>query len=78
MNGYTKCPEWLKLAYRKAVKFTCEGCNHHEDKLREGAPIGKLIPHRIIRGNKGGTYRPGNVKMLCGKCHKAYHGGEFL
>ena len=67
MEGYKKCPGWLKESYRKAVKFICEECHLHEDK------VGKLQPHRVVRGNKGGTYRPGNVKMLCDKDHQKYH-----
>ena len=66
MLGYKKCPEWLKKAYRRAVRYTCEDCHKHEDK------VGMLEPHRITPGYKGGTYRPGNVKMLCKKCHKRY------
>ena len=66
MLGPKKCPEWLKKTYRKAVKFICEDCIKHEDK------VGTLEPHRIIQGYKGGTYRPGNVKMLCNGCHKNY------
>ena len=66
MLGFKRCPEWLKRAYRKAVNYICEDCFKHEDK------VGKLQPHRIISGYKGGTYRPGNVKMLCESCHKNY------
>jgi len=70
------CPEWLKEAYRKAVLNICEECGSHEDE------VGKLEPHRIKRGNKGGEYIPRNVKMLCKNCHRlgdsAYHGGEQL
>ena len=69
--SYKTCPPWLKLAYRKAVKFTCEQCHKPEEK------VGTLTPHRIIRGNKGGTYKPSNVKMVCLGCHKLIHGGEF-
>ena len=71
MLGLKTCPDWLRDAYRKAVKFTCEDCGKHEDE------VGKLQAHRIIRGCKGGTYRPGNVKMVCDKNHKIYHQGEF-
>jgi len=63
MEGLKKCPKWLKKAYRKAVKFTCEQC-HKPESL-----VGQLEPHRIIPGYKKGTYRPGNVKMVCKKCH---------
>jgi hypothetical protein len=66
MIGLKKCPKWLKDAYRKAVDYTCEDC------LKNEKEVGKLEPHRIICGYKGGTYRPGNVKMLCNKCHKKY------
>jgi len=65
MLGYKKCPEWLKRAYKKAVKFTCEDC---EEVFQEK----ELEIHRIIPGYKGGTYRPGNVKILCKECHKRY------
>ncbi len=66
MLGPKKCPEWLKNAYKKAVGFCCEDC---EKKTFEEI---KVQIHRIIQGYKGGTYRPGNVKVLCKKCHKKY------
>jgi len=66
MLGYKKCPEWLKKAYRKSVNYTCEDCEKHENQ------VGKLEIHRIIPGYKQGTYRPGNVKVLCKECHKKY------
>ena len=72
MQGYVRAPEWLKKAYRKAVKHICETCHKHEDQ------VGKLEPHRIKRGNLGGTYRPGNVQMVCNTCHKRIHENEFL
>jgi len=65
MLGYKKCPEWLKKAYKKAVKNTCEDCGRKEPEI-------KLEIHRIIPGYKKGTYRPGNVKVLCKECHKNY------
>ena len=63
---YKRAPDWMRKAYRKAVKYICEHCHNHEDW------VGKLEPHRIKPGYKGGTYRPGNVKMLCKDCHKLY------
>ncbi len=70
----TSCPDWLKEAYRKAVGFKCEECGRMEEN------VGKLEPHRLKRGNKGGEYIPRNVKMLCKYCHRlgdsAYHGNE--
>ena len=65
MIGPMRCPEWLKLAYKKAVEFVCEDC-------RNVFSENELEIHRIIQGYKGGTYRPGNVKVLCKKCHCAY------
>ena len=63
--------ERKKRLLREFVNFTCEQCHKNEDK------VGKLIPHRIRRGNSGGTYEHRNIKMLCSKCHKLYHGNEF-
>lgn len=65
------CPIWLRNAYRRAVEYICEQCHKHEDK------VGLLIPHRIKRANMGGDYRPGNVKLVCSKCHKIIHYNEF-
>ena len=65
------CPNWLKEAYRKAVGFICEEC--HKPETAEDP----LEPHRIIRGNILGTYRPGNTKMVHKSCHKKLHGREF-
>lgn len=65
---------------REFVEFTCEECKRKEEK------VGKLSPHRMTRGNSGGTYILRNIKMVCsytgkidGKisCHKQYHQGEF-
>lgn len=71
MIGKNKITEKQKEVFRELVKFTCEGCKEYEDK------VGKLQAHRITRGNKGGTYIPRNVKMLCDSCHKIMHRGEF-
>ena len=65
MLGPMRCPDWLKHAYKKAVGFRCEDCG-------EVFSEEELEIHRIIQGYKGGTYRPGNVKVLCKKDHKKY------
>jgi hypothetical protein len=73
MSEYKKkpCPEWLKEAYRRAVHYICQGCHKPE------VVVGKLEIHRIIRGNIGGTYEPNNCQILCKKCHRVRHQGEF-
>ena len=58
--------ETQKLALRQMVGFRCQDCKKHEDE------VGKLQPHRIIRGADGGLYIPGNIKMLCDECHGNY------
>lgn len=68
---YKTCPNWLKEAYRRAVKFTCEQCGKSEQI------VGKLEVHRIVRGNKGGKYNPSNCKIDCKECHKKYHYKEL-
>ena len=77
MKGFKTCPSWLHKKYREAVNFKCQGCNKHEKE------VGKLIPHRIKRGNIGGLYTTvplnhidNNIKVLCNKCHKKYHENE--
>ena len=69
--NFEKCPSWLRIKYRQAVKFICQGCKEHEDK------VGVLQPHRIKRGNKGGYYtvcklddKRNNIKVICSGCHK--------
>ena len=76
--GYKKCPKWLKDKYRKAVNYICQECNKSESE------VGNLIPHRKVRGNKGGLYTlvplnhpDNNVKVVCKNCHKLYHANEF-
>jgi len=76
--GYKSCPKWLHDKYREAVNYHCQSCKKHEDK------VGKLIPHRITRGHKGGLYTVvplndprNNVKILCKGCHSEIHSGEF-
>ena len=50
---------------------TCEIC-HQEKALNE------LEVHRINEGYQGGTYKNHrNLKVVCIKCHKLLHGGEF-
>ena len=73
-SGFEDCPSWLNLKFRQAVKFICSECNRHE------YIVGKLEPHRIIRGNKGGLYTvvplnhpDNNVKCCCKSCHKKFH-----
>lgn len=65
MLGPTKLPKWLRDAYIKSVNYICEDC--HKTFLEGGLDI-----HRIIQGHNGGTYRPGNVKILCKEDHKKY------
>jgi hypothetical protein len=71
MMGLKKLPDWLKEAYLKAVNNTCEECGQIETKEDP------LEVHRIIRGNEGGTYRPGNVKIIHKSEHDIYHSNEF-
>jgi 5-methylcytosine-specific restriction endonuclease McrA len=72
MHGTKKLTEVQKYVLRQMVEFKCEGC-----KLSE-KDVGKLQPHRIIRGNAGGRYIPSNIKMLCEECHKIMHQGERM
>lgn len=60
-----------KELLREFVNKICEQCGKHEDE------VGILQCHRIKRGCMGGEYNLRNIKMLCKKCHKLYHGGEF-
>ena len=59
-----------KNTLRKLVKWQCEQCKKYEEE------VGKLQPHRIKRGNRGGEYTLRNIKMLCSECHKLYHYDE--
>jgi len=75
--AYDFCPVWLKIKYRQAVKFICQECGKHEEE------VGKLEPHRIVRGHKGGKYtvcslshKSNNIKVVCNRCHKIFHGKE--
>jgi hypothetical protein len=34
---------------------------------------GHCDKHRIIKGKDGGTYRHGNVVLVCPNCHRALH-----
>lgn len=49
---------------------TCENC--HKDFNLEDLEI-----HRIRREWEGGTYHFRNCQVLCKKCHKTFHRGEF-
>jgi len=52
------------------VDYTCELCHKKFD-------FDNLIPHRLRRGNAGGTYEHRNVQILCKSCHRLVHGEEF-
>ena len=56
---------------RQMVLFRCQETGKHEDE------VGKLEPHRLIRGNVGGKYCPNNIKMVSKEVHNSYHGNEF-
>jgi len=58
-----RCPKWLREAYIKAVDNKCERCGEKNS----------LEIHRLIRGCKGGLYKPSNCKVLCRECHVAFH-----
>lgn len=34
-----------------------------------------LDAHRIIPGEKGGTYHPHNILVICSNCHRKVHSG---
>lgn len=73
------CPPWLRSLYRAAVFYECQQCFKHENE------VGKLEPHRIIRGTHGGMYTvcklnnpSNNVKIVCNICHKKFHEKEKM
>lgn len=72
MTGYSKCPAWLREAYRKAVKFQCENCHKFEKE------VGTLQVHRIRRRSEKGLYEPHNCKIICSFCHKKIHANEVF
>lgn len=67
-----KLTETKKELLRQFVDCTCEECYKTQLELKE-----KLQPHRLRRGCQGGLYELRNIKMVCKKCHKKYHQGEF-
>lgn len=78
IRGFKKCPKWLREAYIRGARYKCQQCKKHQEE------VGKLTPHRIKRGNEGGLYtvytfnhKLNNIKVLCKKCHKKVHSGEF-
>jgi len=60
-----------KEVLRQIVSFKCQNCGKKEKE------VGKLQIHRIRRDWQGGEYVPNNILILCEKCHKEFHGGEF-
>ena len=63
--------EAKKELLREFVDRVCESCNKPESK------VGTLDIHRLKRGYDGGTYTLNNIKVICKKCHKAFHSNEF-
>ena len=77
-KGYRKCPSWLRNAYKRAVNYKCQGCGKYENE------VGLLEIHRLTRGSNQGLYTvvplnhpENNVQVLCSKCHRQRHAGEF-
>ena len=73
-RGYKVCPRWLHDCYRRSAQYKCQRCGRREHE------VGKLIPHRIKRSNKGGLYtvyklndKRNNIKICCKECHKKFH-----
>jgi len=60
-----------KEILRQLVNFKCQNCKKSEKE------VGELHVHRIRRGFQGGEYVPNNIMMLCEKCHREFHSGEF-
>ena len=71
MIGLTKLTPKQIEVLREMCLFKCQETGKHEDE------VGKLQPHRLVRGNVGGKYVPFNIKMICKESHKLYHGNEF-
>ena len=78
VNGYSKCPKFLKLAYLRATDYHCQEC-------KKQFPREELQIHRIIRGNSGGKYtvaklnsKENNVRVVCKKCHQLIHSNELF
>ena len=71
MKGLIKLTEKHKKFLKELVEDACESCDKTEEE------VGTLQIHRIIRGNDGGRYVPHNIRVLCKRCHKMMHGGEF-
>lgn len=77
VEGYKKCPEWLKKVYRRSTNYVCQLCHKSEKE------VGTLEIHRIKRRYRGGlytiyrfTHKKNNVKVICKKCHKQLHSNE--
>jgi len=66
-QGKLKINSNQKEVLRALVLFRCQICGRNEKE------VGKLQPHRIIQGNKGGYYTPNNILMVCAECHKTLH-----
>ena len=62
------CPDYLRIALKRAVDFTCEDCGN---VFKEN----ELEIHRITQGYKNGKYIGRNCKVLCHKCHLTYSEG---
>lgn len=53
-----------KLSHGKC--YFCEECDYD-----------LLDAHRIVPGEKGGTYHPHNILVLCSNCHRKTHSGAL-
>ena len=76
VNGYSKCPKFLRLAYLRATNNHCQVC-------KKQFPDKELDIHRIRRNNQGGKYtvaklnsKENNVMVVCRDCHRKIHSKE--
>lgn len=65
-----KLGDKYKEMLKELVDFKCEQCKKVFNSK-------DLQIHRIIRSNVNGEYIPSNIKILCYKCHRLMHSGEF-
>jgi hypothetical protein len=67
INGYSKCPKFLRLAYLRATNNTCQLCHKtFQDKDLNPVLINPKGKYTLVNLNS----KENNILVVCNKCRK--------
>ena len=65
------------MVNKKFKRLLCEILEYRCELCKKFCNAENLEIHRIRRGHQGGKYEHRNCQVLCKKCHRLIHAGEF-